>query len=145
MNKNENQSKKVSAPETRTGKWQRIQKQDEFQLPLDLLKHFGCKKPSEYAYLVYKYNDCGPWTTFLTLNEEVPSNKLDKYQDTTEWMVRNVIGIRHGTIVEGSYSTFVADDLIFPFSKAQREEALSYLDGESTLAWNEANSEEDAR
>lgn len=127
------------------GKWVKCN-QDEFQLPLDLLKFFGCNKPSEYARLVYESNDCGPWTSFLILKngevEAIPSGDLSEYQDTTEWAVRNLIGIRHGTIVEGSEVTFVSDDLIFPFSEQQREEALSYLDAEASIVWDEANDEE---
>jgi hypothetical protein len=142
MNTKQKHTEKASASQNRAAE-KEAGKALTYQLPLDLLREFGCNRPSEYAHLVYKYNDCGPWTAFLILKngelEAISSDNLNEYQDTTEWAVRHLIGIRHGTIVEGSDATFVADDLIFPFSEEERENRLSYLESEAESAWIEAN------
>ncbi len=88
-----------------------------------LFREHGAKTPTEYAREAYDRTECGVWTTFITIDDEIPSSYLTPQQDTAAWAARHVVGVKHGTIVEGSDANFTCDTLLFPFTDEQLADA----------------------
>jgi hypothetical protein len=99
-----------------------------YEFPGQLFRAHDAKTPKEYAREAYKRTSCGVWTTFLTMDESIPSADLTDYQNTIEWATRHCIGVKHGTIVEGSDAEFEADALLFPFEDKELSETWEYLE-----------------
>lgn len=93
-----------------------------------LFTEHGSKTPKEYASEAYDRTECGVWTSFVTKDDTIPSADLTKQQDTPEWAARNIVGVLHGTIVEGSDAEFEADPLLFPFTDEQLADTWQYLE-----------------
>jgi hypothetical protein len=75
------------------------------------------RTPTGYAKEAYDRTDCGVWTAFITRKgAEIPSADLKPRQDSAEWAARNIVGIRHGTTVEGSDAEISCAPLLFPFN-----------------------------
>lgn len=111
-----------------------------FECPGQLFADNDSKTPTGYARTMYNETECGVWTVFILRDGgEIVSDKLTPQQDTLEWATRHVVGVIHGSIVEGSDATFQADPLLFPFSDSDLVEALDYLEGETDAAWHEAH------
>lgn len=77
-----------------------------------------------YARDIYKYTECGAWVQFLTMKGTVNGCDVTNYQNTPQWWTRYVVGIRLGTIVEGSNAEFTGDPLYFPFDARQLSDAI---------------------
>lgn len=106
-----------------------------------LFRNFGVETPSQYARAMYKNTECGAWTVFITPNEKICAGDLTKYQDTKEFAARYIIGIQHGTIVEGSDAEFQVKPLLFPFEMEELQAGIDNLEVWSSEAWTEANEE----
>lgn len=95
-----------------------------------LFRAHGAVTPKEYAREAYKRTECGVHTTFVHTDgggiNHLPSADMNWRHNTVEWAVRHVVGIIHGTIVEGSDAEHTAKPLLFPFS-----------DEELARAWQE--------
>lgn len=104
-----------------------------------LFGEFGVETPSEYAKAIYKNTECGAWTAFITPNGKIYSGDLTKRQDTKEFAARNIIGILHGSIVEGSEAEFTGKPLVFPFEMQDLQNELDSLEELTSEAWEEAN------
>ena len=81
-----------------------------------LFREHGVNTPTQYAREAYDRTECGVGTWFVTIGGEIHSSDLTKQQDTAAWAARHVVGIKHGTIVEGSCAEYTGDALLFPFS-----------------------------
>jgi len=93
-----------------------------------LFAEHGANTPTEYAREAYDRTECGVWTSFVTADETIPSADLTPQQDTAEWAARHVVGVQHGTIVEGSDAEFEADPCMFPFSDEDLADAWQYCE-----------------
>ena len=112
----------------------------EYEIISQLFGAHDAKTPTDYAKEAYDRTSCGVWTSFvLSDGEAIPSHDLDKTQDTVVWATGHVVGIKHGTIVEGSDAEFQADVLYFPFSDKELAGAWEYLEAQSEVAWDFAN------
>jgi hypothetical protein len=106
-----------------------------------LFRNFGVETPSQYARAMYKNTECGVWTVFITPNDKIYAGDLTKYQDTKEFAARYIVGIQHGTIVEGSEAEFQTGPLLFPFKMEELQAEIDTLQMWSNEAWYEANEE----
>jgi len=100
-----------------------------YETTCQLFAEHDSKTPTEYARQAYDRTDCGVWTSFITKGGTIPSADLAKHQDTPEWAARNIVGVLHGTIVEGTDAEFEADPLLFPFGDEDLADAWQYLEG----------------
>lgn len=95
---------------------------------------------------LYKYTDCGPWTYFL-LNAESQDHEAGIYYESEEAnvsaksMIDKVIGIRIGSIVEGSDACVDAEDLMFPFTEKEFEDLIDGINNEASYLWERDNSD----
>lgn len=71
---------------------------------------------------LYKFTDCGAWI----------SPQYDHLTETLE-------AVRVGSIVEGSDAEVEADDLEFPFTSEQWDEAVAYVEAEAALEFDSIN------
>jgi len=110
-----------------------------YESTVALFNEHGAKTPTEYAREAYDRTQCGVWTTFITIDDEIPSADLTPQQDTAAWDARHVVGVKHGTIVEGSDAEFEADTLLFPFSDEDLADAWQYCED----CVNDCSEEED--
>lgn len=104
-----------------------------------LFRKFEVETPSQYARAMYKNTECGVWTVFVTPTEKICSGDLTKYQDTKEFAARYIVGILHGTIVEGSDAEFTGKPLLFPFDEDELQAEIYVLESDSEEAWQEYN------
>lgn len=80
----------------------------------NLLRDYGTDKLSNFGKALYDESDCGVWVSFITMDDEIHCSDLDKTQDNLTWALRHVVGVRIGTIVEGSDAEYSGDALMFP-------------------------------
>ena len=99
-----------------------------YDTPAQLFAEHGVTTPSGYAREAYDLTSCGVWTTYLLAEGSIPSADLHPSQDTAEWAAKNIVGVKHGTIVEGSDAEFEADPLFFPFDDEELADAWQYLE-----------------
>ena len=100
---------------------------------------FGHEEAGYWARCVYKYTDCGPWVVFLMKNgaglcySDVKS-RLDF--DPTE-----CVGIKIGSIVEGSDVEVGPLELRFPFPKEDLHKAFESVNDEAKFYWARDNTQ----
>lgn len=116
----------------------------------EVLNAYSANTISEFARNIYKYTDCGANVSFLTPNgaihkKYVCASDLAKGGDEadTKDLIDKCIGIRFGSIVEGSDAEVLGDLITFPTSQSEVAESLKYVEGEAKSLWEEANSEEE--
>lgn len=63
------------------------------------------------AEAIYDATECGAWVAFITPRGEIPSADLTDAQNSAPWPANNVIGIRLGSIVEGSDAEITGEPL----------------------------------
>ena len=92
----------------------------------NLLRDHGTDKLTTFAKGIYDDTDCGVWVSFITVDDEIHAGDLDKTQDTLAWALRHVVGVRVGTIVEGSDAEYSGEALMFPcFGSEEFENAIA--------------------
>ncbi len=109
------------------------------ETPTQLFGTREASTPSEYARAVYEATECGASTVFVTPRSEVVAADMTKRQDTMEWVCRHMVGVRHGSTVEGSEAEFKGRTLLFPFTLDELEATLQELEDQVDEAWKEAN------
>jgi hypothetical protein len=72
---------------------------------------YSAENLRELAKEIYDLTSCGAWITFITPKGEIPSSDLTDYQNKKPWAANNVIGIRLGSIVEGSDAEIAGETL----------------------------------
>jgi len=88
-------------------------------------RDFGEETMEQVTRNTYKYTDCGAWCATA-------------HDDQSE-----VIGVKVGSIVEGSDAETQVHTLKFPFKLKDFLEALSNVETEASILWNEANAEQE--
>ena len=93
----------------------------------DLAAYLGTKPtPEAIGRTLYKHTDCGPWSLFY-----YSDGSTFHYNDPGEPdFLATCLGIKLGTIVEGSPAEFASEPMMFPFESDELEQALTDLDGQ---------------
>ena len=100
-----------------------------YEFPGQLFAAHDAETPSQYAREAYDRTECGVWTRFLLRDgAEIDASDLTPQQNKIEFAARHLVGVKHGTIVEGSNAGFVADVLYFPFSDKELADTWQYLE-----------------
>ena len=112
----------------------------------ELLDAHGCDSPWQFGRALYKYTDCGPWTVFITPDGE------EVYYESKEAATKCLplfasiectgicIGVKVGSIVEGSDVELDPITLEFPFEEEKLDEALKELNDVASFYWERDNS-----
>lgn len=105
-----------------------------YESTVRLFREHGAETPQQYAQEAYDRTACGVWTAFVLgcgdikqAGEVIHSSELNDRQNTAEWAARHIVGVVHGTIVEGSDAEFEADPLLFPFTDEELAQTWDYL------------------
>lgn len=95
--------------------------------------------PYTWARAFYKYTDCGPWTAFI-----IPGGSI-YYEDAKmkEWpqWVDKCIGIKVGSIVEGSEASYGPKKFMFPFDTVDFDTMCAEMERYTSEEWERANGE----
>ena len=91
--------------------------------------------PYQWGRALYKYTDCGPWTVFLTANGEFYYESDEANAEDTS----NIIGIKIGSIVEGSDVEIDPVTLMFPFDPEEVDKVLEGINDEAKFYWERDN------
>ena len=102
-----------------------------------LMFEYGTSTLQKLGRGLYDDTDCGVNVAFITTKGELYEGDLTPKMDVT-WALRNIVGIRIGTIVEGSDAEYTADNLMFPFDVSELEDSLAECE-----AFAEENFEEE--
>lgn len=78
---------------------------------------------------IVKKTQSGPLTLFITFMVDVPVMKAHQG------------GVLFGSIVEGSDAEVMPEELLFPFSAADLDRTIEYIEEEADWLWHEANDE----
>jgi hypothetical protein len=96
-----------------------------------LADYFECKTLKALGRHFYEETECGVWTEYLTIDSSISSDS-DHYGVKRDlpniWAGHHVVGIKFGSIVEGSDAEFSADPIYFPCELSEIEDALQYLE-----------------
>jgi|TARA_Y100000310_G_C20457274_1_gene703642 hypothetical protein len=90
--------------------------------------------PAQFARESYDRTRCGVWTEFILRGtdpsgaESVCADDMDATQNTLAWLEPRCVGVRFGTIVEGSDAEYQADPIFFPIDDREIAEAWDYLE-----------------
>lgn len=101
----------------------------------EFLADRGFDDPFVWSRCFYKYNDIGPWVVFL-LRDGITVY----YEDRTPFDIANCVGIKVGSIVEGSDVSGTPFTMWFPFDTDKFEERYDVLDAECCFYWDRDNS-----
>ena len=94
--------------------------------------------PYQWGRTMYKYTDCGPWTVFLTdeCGEIYYESKEANDEETA-----HIIGIKIGSIVEGSDVEIEPVTLRFPFNPEEIDDAINDINDQASFYWDRDNSD----
>jgi hypothetical protein len=107
---------------------------------LELLKDYEAETPFHFGRSLYKYTECGPWTSFLLFqNKDLYYEDEDARKDPKDLPC---IGVKIGSIVEGSDYEVPPRVLLFPFTDDALNAAVRGVNEEACEAWEEANCED---
>jgi hypothetical protein len=106
----------------------------------DLKTSFCAETPHDFGRSLYKYTDCGPTTSFLVADEE-PVCYGDKEARTNGPWTKNIIGLKIGSIVEGSEVEVGPEELLFPFSQKDLDKAVNNINEEASFYWKRDNTD----
>ena len=102
----------------------------------------GHETPWAFGRSTYKYTDCGPWVAFIAPGHG--SHGAVYYEDS-EARVANAswwtscLGLRIGSIVEGSDVEVGPEELLWPFTDEQLDAAIARIDDEAGFYWDRDN------
>jgi hypothetical protein len=103
----------------------------------ELLDFNGFESPYQFGRMLYKYTDCGPWTVFIA-----PKGKEIYYEDKlAQEKIPKCVGIKIGSIVEGSDVEVDPITLKFPFSKEDLDKAVKEINATCSFYWERDNSD----
>jgi len=107
-----------------------------------LMTFFDSSSPQEMAKAIYDATECGAWVTFITPDEEIPSADLTDTQNAAPWPANNIVGIRLGSIVEGSDAEITGEALFCgAFDESDLQAEIARIEVLADDLWNEANDE----
>ena len=91
--------------------------------------------PYQAGRRLYKAVACGPWTEFVMGNGEKIYYESKEANDLLE----NCVGIRIGSIVEGSDAEIEPVLFKFPFKVEDWDKSIQNINDEASSLWEEAN------
>ena len=106
-----------------------------------LLDHFDAATFYRFGAVLYKYTDCGPWSEAVLENgSTVYYTEADEtLLDNEDVPGRKVVGIRIGSIVEGSDAEVGPYSLTFPFTSDELDEVVRGVNEEASFYWKRDN------
>lgn len=107
----------------------------------ELLDDYSAITPYHFGRNLYKYTDCGPWTAFL-LRDGSEVYYRDEKASSLLWG-DDCIGIKIGSIVEGSDAEIGPETLFFPFTSERLDNVVQEINDEASYEWELANCPED--
>lgn len=114
----------------------------------DFLDKTDSATPHEFGRNLYKYTDCGPWTSFVVPGHEsrgqvyYESPQARAIAGQAPWWSQ-CTGVLIGSIVEGSDAEVQPELLRWPFTQDDLDRAVRNIDEEADRLWHEANDESD--
>jgi hypothetical protein len=105
----------------------------------EFLSERGFSDPYSWARCFYKYNYIGPWVVFL-LDGKSDGKREIYYEDRPAFDMVSCIGIRVGSIVEGSDVSGTPFEMMFPFDTDDFEKEFATLTSECEFYWYRDNS-----
>lgn len=121
----------------------KTQKHTQYMTISQLMTFFDSSSPQEMAKAIYNATECGAWVTFITPEEEIPSADLSNIQNTAPWPANNIVGIRLGSIVEGSDAEIIGKPLFCgTFEEFDLQAEIDRIEAFADELWHEANDEE---
>lgn len=108
----------------------------------DFLAKRGHETPWNFGRALYKYTDCGPWTSFVVpgfgkRGQVYYEDKTAAEQGAAWWP--QCVGLQIGSIVEGSDAEVQPETLLWPFTDAQLDRTVENINSEASMLWDEAN------
>lgn len=111
----------------------------------DFLAKRGHETPWAFGRALYKYTDCGPWTSFIAPGAgkrgQVYYESKEAAEPNAAWWA-DCIGLQIGSIVEGSDAEVQPESLYWPITVQQLDRAVENIDAEASRLWDEANAPE---
>jgi hypothetical protein len=103
----------------------------------ELLAIDGDESFWRFGRSLYKCTDCGPWVVALcTGREDVYYEGHPAGED--DWHA-SCVGIRIGSIVEGSDVEVGPEELLFPFTESELDRVVKQIDDEADFYWKRDN------
>lgn len=100
----------------------------------------GCgDNPYEWARAFYKYTDCGPWVRFLMRNAEGNTYSIYYEDRDTKLDPALCVGIKFGSIVEGSDVESGPFTHKFPFESDAFNKDVAHMEAETSFYWERDN------
>jgi len=94
--------------------------------------------PYRWARALYKYTDCGPWTVFLMADQREVYYESEEVNSIDP---KDIIGIKLGSIVEGSDVEIDPVSIRFPFDPEEIDRILNAINEEAKFYWDRDNSD----
>jgi hypothetical protein len=101
--------------------------------------------PHSWGRGLYKGQDCGPWTVFVldAKGTKMNGGKSELYYEDkaafTNRLAQHIVGLRIGSIVEGSDVEVGPVELTFPFTDEQLDAAVKEINDEASFYWKRDN------
>lgn len=94
---------------------------------------------------LYKYIDCGPWMVYLLDAPLLDKNMADElyYEDKEAGdlgLIDHIIGVKVGSIIEGSDVEIDPKEFMFPFDMKDFWEGVTEINDEASFYWDRDNS-----
>lgn len=107
---------------------------DKYYCLMDIL--YYSETPLRFGRMLYKHTDCGPWTSFIVYQ----GDDIGYEDKEANGYIYDCIGIKIGSIVEGSEAYVEGRELLFPFTKQQLDDVLKEVNEEASFYWERDNS-----
>lgn len=119
----------------------------------DLFSHYGVDDPYEFGRMIYKYTSCGPWTAFQVkesfnhpaypgeraIRREFSYDDYRHHEEFFKHLVKDIVGVVFGSIVEGSDQYAEPVRVEFPCTDDDIDLALQDVDDQCNDIWNETH------
>lgn len=112
----------------------------------ELLSKLGYETPAALGKAFYKYVSCGPWISFTV--QDVPATTTgaidipaieNSISPSHTFDHNKCVGIKFGSIIEGSEAEVGPYELRFPFEADQVYKILCMIDEEADYLWDRDN------
>jgi len=107
-----------------------------------LLKEYEDDTPYQLGRALYRHTECGPWIVFLcNAGEDNPLHEVyyeSEEAHETDWL-DDCVGIKVGSIVEGSDNGIEPITLMFPFTSQAFSNAVESINHDAGIVWEWAN------